>query len=123
MTLRKVSPGVLFATAHGAQSEELDHWASLASSGLTLGLYMGKSIAAATARKLIGRGMNPSVPIGIVVNAGRKERSIYRGSLGDLAKGDLAMEEGPAIILVGEAVAHGDWAEAADIAERTYRVA
>ena len=123
VTLRKVSPGVLFATAHGAQSEELDHWASLASSGLTLGLYMGKSIAAATARKLIGRGMNPSLPIGIVVNAGRKERSIYRGSLGDLAKGDLAMEEGPAIILVGEAVAHGDWAEAADIAERTYRVA
>lgn len=123
VTLRKVSPGVLFATAHGAQSEELDHWASLAASGLTLGLYMGKSIAAATASKLLARGMNPSLPIGIVVNAGRKDRSLYRGSLGDLARGDLAMEDGPAIIFVGEAVAHGDWAEAANIAERTYRVA
>ncbi len=123
VTLREVSPGVLFATAHGARSEELDHWASLASSGLTLGLYMAKSIAALTARKLIARGMNPSLPIGIVVNAGRKERSIYRGSLGDLAQGELAMEDGPAIIFVGEAVAHGDWAEAADIAERTYRIA
>ena len=123
VTLRKVSPGVLFATAHGAQSEELDHWAALASSGVTLGLYMGKSIAAGTAGKLIGRGMNPSLPIGIVVNAGRRERSLYRGSLGDLATGDLAMEDGPAIIFVGEAVAHGDWAEAADLVERTYKVA
>jgi uroporphyrin-III C-methyltransferase/precorrin-2 dehydrogenase/sirohydrochlorin ferrochelatase len=84
---------------------------------------MGKSIAAATASKLIERGMNPSLPIGIVVNAGRRDRSLYRGSLGDLAEGDLAMEDGPAIILVGEAVAHGDWAEAAQVAERRYKVA
>jgi uroporphyrin-III C-methyltransferase/precorrin-2 dehydrogenase/sirohydrochlorin ferrochelatase len=123
VTLRKVSPGVLFATAHGAQGEELDHWASLASSGLTLGLYMAKSIAAATAGKLIARGMNPSLPIGIVVNAGRRDRSLYRGSLGDLAGGALEMEEGPAIIFVGEAVAHGDWAEAVQVAERKYKVA
>jgi uroporphyrin-III C-methyltransferase/precorrin-2 dehydrogenase/sirohydrochlorin ferrochelatase len=123
VTLRKVSPGVLFATAHGAQSEELDHWASLASSGLTLGLYMAKSIAAITARKLIARGMSPSLPIGIVVNAGRRERSLYRGTLGELAQVDIAMEEGPAIIFVGEAVVHGDWDQAADIAEQTYRVA
>jgi uroporphyrin-III C-methyltransferase/precorrin-2 dehydrogenase/sirohydrochlorin ferrochelatase len=123
VTLRKVSPGVLFATAHGAQSRELDHWAALAASGVTLGLYMGKSIAAATANRLIGRGMNPSLPIGIVIKAGRKDRSLYRGSLGDLAAGDLAMEDGPAIIFVGDAVAHGDWADATRLAERTYKVA
>lgn len=123
VTLRNVSPGFLFATAHGAQSEELDHWASLASSGLTLGLYMGKSIAATTARKLIQRGMKPSLPIGIVVNAGRKDRSLYRGSLGNLAAGEAAMDDGPAIIFVGEAVAHGDWAEAVQLAEKQYRIA
>jgi len=123
VTLRKVSPGFLVATAHGADSQELDHWASLSLSGQTLGLYMGKSVATETARKLMARGMNPSLPIGIVVNAGRKDRSLYRGSLGDLAGGDLAMQDGPAIIFVGEAVAHGDWTAAADIAERTYRVA
>jgi uroporphyrin-III C-methyltransferase/precorrin-2 dehydrogenase/sirohydrochlorin ferrochelatase len=123
VTLRNVSPGFLFATAHGAQSEELDHWASLASSGLTLGLYMGKSIAATTASKLIQRGMNPSLPIGVVVNAGRKDRSMYRGTLGDLAAGDFAMNDGPAIILVGEAVAHGDWTAAAELATKELRIA
>ncbi|HZY68635.1 MAG TPA: siroheme synthase CysG, partial [Devosia sp.] len=95
VTLRQVSPGVLFATAHGAQSEELDHWAALASSGLTLGLYMGKSIATQTAQKLMQRGMSPSLPIGIVVNAGRSSRSLFRGDPGDLATGELAMEDGP----------------------------
>jgi uroporphyrin-III C-methyltransferase/precorrin-2 dehydrogenase/sirohydrochlorin ferrochelatase len=123
VTMRKISPGFLVATAHGADSEELDHWASLSLSGQTLGLYMGKSVAADTARKLIARGMSPSLPIGIVVNAGRRDRSLYRGNLGDLAASSLAIEDGPAIIFVGEAVAHGDWAEAADIAEQTYKVA
>jgi uroporphyrin-III C-methyltransferase/precorrin-2 dehydrogenase/sirohydrochlorin ferrochelatase len=123
VTLRQISPGFLVATAHGAQSEELDHWASLASSGQTLGLYMGKSIAQETANKLLLRGMNPSLPIGIVVNAGRKDRSFHRGTLGELGAGTVAMADGPAIIFVGEAVAHGDWSGAAELAARNYGVA
>jgi uroporphyrin-III C-methyltransferase/precorrin-2 dehydrogenase/sirohydrochlorin ferrochelatase len=123
VTLRQISPGFLVATAHGAQSEELDHWASLASSGQTLGLYMGKSIAQETANKLLLRGMNPSLPIGVVVNAGRRDRSFHRGTLGELGAGTVAMADGPAIIFVGEAVAHGDWSGAAELAARNYGVA
>ena len=123
VTLRKVSTGFIFATAHGADNDELDHWAALASSGLTLALYMGKSIAAATAGRLLGRGMNASLPIGIVVNAGRRNRSFHRGTLGALASGALDMASGPAIIFVGEAVAHGDWADATAIAEQKFKVA
>ncbi|MDO8360590.1 MAG: siroheme synthase CysG [Devosia sp.] len=123
VTLRKVSTGVIFATAHGADDGELDHWAALASSGLTLALYMGKSIAAATAGRLLGRGMNPSLPIGIVVNAGRRNRSFHRGTLGALASGDIEMANGPAIIFVGEAVAHGDWADAPAITWKKVMVA
>jgi uroporphyrin-III C-methyltransferase/precorrin-2 dehydrogenase/sirohydrochlorin ferrochelatase len=123
VTLRKVSSGVIFATAHGADSEELDHWASLAGSGLTLALYMGKSIAAETARKLLKRGMRADVPVGIVVNAGRNDRSSYRATLGDIASGSAQMAEGPAVILIGEAVAHGDWADAAAATEQEFKVA
>jgi uroporphyrin-III C-methyltransferase / precorrin-2 dehydrogenase / sirohydrochlorin ferrochelatase len=123
VTLRKVSPGFLIATAHGAQGEELDHWAALASSGQTLGLYMGKEIAIETASKLLLRGMTAELPVGIVVNAGRKDRSLHRGTLGELAAGTIAMADGPAIIFVGEAVAHGDWQEAAGAVERQYGVA
>ncbi len=67
--------------------------------------------------------MNPSLPIGIVVNAGRRDRSLHRGTLGQLGDGLLAMADGPAIIFVGEAVAHGDWAGAAEIAALGHGVA
>ena len=33
------------------------------------------------------------------------------------------MAEGPAVIFIGEAVAHGDWADAAVTAEQTFKVA
>jgi len=123
VTLRKVSTGFVFATAHGANNEELDHWASLAGSGLTLALYMGKSIAAPVAGKLIRRGLAATTPVGIVVNAGRRDRSFHRGTVGDLAGGSATFAEGPAIIFIGAAVAAGDWQDAASLAETQFKVA
>ena len=123
VTLRKVSSGFIFATAHGANSEELKHWAALASVGLTLALYMGKSIAAPIAGKLIRNGIAPSVPVGIVVNAGRSDRSYYFGTMGELADGAVAFADGPAIIFVGAAVAAGDWQAAVPLAEAKFKVA
>jgi uroporphyrin-III C-methyltransferase / precorrin-2 dehydrogenase / sirohydrochlorin ferrochelatase len=123
VTLRKVSSGVVFATAHGASNEELRHWVSLASTGLTLALYMGKSIAASTAIQLIVFGLSSRTPVGIVVNAGRQDRTFHRGTLGELADGGGSFGDGPAVILVGEAVAEGDWQQAASLAVRQAKVA
>ena len=123
VTLRKVSSGFVFATAHGADSEDLDHWAALAGSGLTLALYMGKSIAAPVAAKLIRRGLAATTPAGIVVNAGRRDRSFHRGTVGDLAAGTAAFADGPAIIFIGAAVAAGDWQDAASLAQAQFKVA
>ncbi|MEP7242027.1 MAG: siroheme synthase CysG [Devosia sp.] len=123
VTLRKVSSGVVFATAHGAESEDLAHWAALAGSGITLALYMGGSIAASVAGELMARGLRGSVPVGVVVNAGRNGRTLVRGSLGALAAGASGVAEGPAIIFIGEAVAHGDWDDAVVLAEQSFKVA
>ncbi len=111
------------ATAHGASDEEVQHWASLAGSGLTLALYMGKQIAASTAIKLVLQGVSARMPVGIVVNAGRSDRSLYRGTLGELADGVHDFADGPAIIFVGEAVAYGDWQEAIALAAERLKVA
>lgn len=123
VTLRKVSSGFIFATAHGADDGELSHWASLAASGLTLGLYMGKSIAPQVASNLMVRGLAGTLPVGIVVNAGRANKSLYAGTLGGLAAGEVAFADGPAIIFIGEAVAHGDWALAEQFAAQEFKVA
>lgn len=123
VTLRKISTGFVIATAHGAESEELKHWAALASTGLTLALYMGKSVAGPTAARLIAEGASPTIPVGVVVRAGRKDRVLYRGTLGTLASGTIELEDGPAIIFVGEAIAHGDWDEAIELASSEFKVA
>lgn len=123
VTLRKISTGFVLATAHGAESEELKHWAALASTGLTLALYMGKSVAGPTAERLIAEGAAATIPVGVVVRAGRKDRVLYRGTLGTLATGTVELEDGPAIIFVGEAIAHGDWSEAIKLASSEFKVA
>lgn len=123
VTLRKISTGFVLATAHGAESEELKHWAALASTGLTLALYMGKSVAGPTAERLIAEGAAATIPVGVVVRAGRKDRVLYRGTLGTLASETLELEDGPAIIFVGEAIAHGDWSEAIELAGSAFKVA
>lgn len=123
VTLRKVSSGFIMATAHGADDSDLQHWAALAQSGLTLALYMGKSIASEVAARLIAHGALPATPVGIVVNAGRAEKSTYSGTLATLAAGQVAFSDGPAIIFVGEAVEAGDWADAAQLAGMSFKVA
>ena len=123
VTLRKVSSGFVMATAHGADDSDLAHWAALAQSGLTLALYMGKAIAAETAARLVAHGAPAELPIGIVVNAGRSDSTSYAGTLGALAAGAVDFVDGPAIILVGRAIAHGDWADAASAATSNFKVA
>lgn len=123
VTLRKVSSGFVMATAHGADDSDLAHWAALSQSGLTLALYMGKAIAAEVAGRLVSFGAAPDLPVGIVVNAGRANRTLYAATLGQLAAGAVDFVDGPAVILVGRAVAEGDWAGAADAAASSFKVA
>lgn len=113
VTLRKVSSGLVLATAHGSEDADLEHWAALARSGLSLALYMGKSIAAETATRLIAQGAPADLPVGIVVNAGRDDRQALILTLAKLADGAPPLAEGPAVLLVGQSVAHGDWMETA----------
>ncbi len=123
VTLRKVSSGFVIATAHGADDGDLAHWASLSQSGLTLALYMGKSIAAEIAGRLIANGAAADLPVGIVVNAGRADSAAYSGTLAGLAAGAVEFIDGPAVILAGRTVAHGDWAGVAVAAAESFKVA
>ena len=123
VTLRKVSSGFIMATAHGADDSDLTHWAALAQSGLTLALYMGKSIASDVAARLVAHGASPTTPVGIVVNAGRPNMTTYSGNLRSLIECQVTFSDGPAIIFVGEAVEAGDWADAAQLAGMSFKVA
>lgn len=123
VTLRNVSSGFVMATAHGADDGDLGHWAALAQSGLTLALYMGKSVASDVAMRLVENGASASLPVGIVVNAGRPSMTTYRANLQSLIARQPELADGPAIIFVGEAIAEGDWAQTVPVTSERFKVA
>ena len=72
----------------------------------TLAIYMGKSACSAAARKLIAAGLAPSIPVVTVENASLPTERVLATTLGLLPLiGPSMFEGGPAMILVGRAVA------------------
>jgi uroporphyrin-III C-methyltransferase/precorrin-2 dehydrogenase/sirohydrochlorin ferrochelatase len=113
LTLRDSSSSLVFATGQDADGQTLPDWAGLALGGATVAVYMGRSVAAAVAARLIEAGMNASTPVAVIENASRPDRRAYTGRLDELAQLAARPElNGPVLILVGDVVAQGNIAEA-----------
>jgi len=105
LTHRGSAQAVTFITGHAAAGGEPDlDWASLAHANQTLVIYMGVSTAPAIAARLMAAGRAGSTPALVVEDASLPtERRIVTtlSGLGDAA----AAVEGPALLIVGEAMA------------------
>ncbi len=113
LTMRDQSSSLVFATGHDADGETLPGWAGLALSGVTVAVYMGRTVAAKVATRLIGAGMESSTPVAVIENASRAERRAYSGRLDQLAElADHAKISGPVLIIIGDVVAAGAIADA-----------
>jgi uroporphyrin-III C-methyltransferase len=104
LTQRDVAPGVIFVTAHGA-AETAPDWAALASTRMTLVVYMGIARCAAVQQGLLSGGVAASTPVLIVENASLARERQVRTTLGklveDIAANDVAS---PAVMVIGEVV-------------------
>jgi uroporphyrin-III C-methyltransferase/precorrin-2 dehydrogenase/sirohydrochlorin ferrochelatase len=108
LTLRDSSSALVFATGHDADGETLPGWAGLAISGATVAVYMGHTVAAKVAARLIEAGMNASTPVAVIENASRPDKRAYAGRLDELAEiADRPEITGPVLIIVGDVVAAG----------------
>jgi uroporphyrin-III C-methyltransferase/precorrin-2 dehydrogenase/sirohydrochlorin ferrochelatase len=106
LTLRGVSSSLVFTTGHDLFGETLPDWASLAISGATVAVYMGRSVAASVAERLIAAGLPGDTPVAVVENASRRERRRLHGTLMDLPGLTERVElDGPVMVIIGEAVA------------------
>jgi uroporphyrin-III C-methyltransferase/precorrin-2 dehydrogenase/sirohydrochlorin ferrochelatase len=105
LTLRGVASSLVFVTGHDANGETLPDWADLAVTGTTVAVYMGLTVAAKVAGRLIGAGLEASTPVAIIENASRPEQRSFIGQLDQL--GQLASDGlfGPALFLIGDVVA------------------
>ncbi|MGH6860748.1 MAG: siroheme synthase CysG, partial [Phyllobacterium sp.] len=106
LTLRGVASSLVFTTGHDMAGDVLPDWARLAISGATIAVYMGRSVAASVAGRLMQAGLHADTGVAVVENAGRGERRMFHGTLKDLPaleqRGDL---DGPVMVIIGDAVA------------------
>ncbi|MEN3146038.1 siroheme synthase CysG [Neorhizobium sp. IRAMC:178] len=106
LTLRGVASSLIFTTGHDLTGDVLPDWVSLAISGATIAVYMGRTVAASVAERLMGAGLAPETTVAVIENASRADRRLFHGVLSELpnleARDDLS---GPVMVIIGEAVA------------------
>ncbi|UWU30213.1 siroheme synthase CysG [Rhizobium sp. WSM1274] len=106
LTLRGVASSLVFTTGHDLTGDVLPDWASLAVSGATIAVYMGRTVAASVAERLMQAGIPPETTVAVIENASRAERRLLHGTLADLP--DLQHRDeltGPVMVIIGDAVA------------------
>jgi uroporphyrin-III C-methyltransferase/precorrin-2 dehydrogenase/sirohydrochlorin ferrochelatase len=109
LTCRDTSSALIFATGQDADGKTLPGWAGLALAGATVAVYMGRTVAAAVADRLLEAGMKASTPVAVIENASRADARAYGGRLDELARiADRDDLTGPVLIIVGEVVAQGN---------------
>ncbi|WP_091737977.1 uroporphyrinogen-III C-methyltransferase [Phenylobacterium immobile] len=117
LTHRGSAQAVTFVTGHAAAGlgpdgqarwgEPALDWESLAKTNQTLVVYMGLSAAPAVAARLIAAGREAATPALVVENASRRDERRIATTLGRLAA-DIAGLSGPALLMIGEAMALAD---------------
>ena len=119
LTHRGSAQAVTFVTGHaasrndgGSGEPDLD-WESLARLNQTAVIYMGLSMAAPIAARLMAAGRAGSVAALVVENASRADERRIVTTLAGLAEAAASLS-GPALLIVGEAMA---MARASDVSE------
>lgn len=105
LTHRGAAQAVTFVTGHAQQGAEPDlDWAALAKANQTVVVYMGLSMAAPIASRLMAAGRAAATPALIVENASRADERRVLTTLAGLAEAAAELK-GPALLIVGEAMA------------------
>ncbi len=82
--------------------------AALQPNGITVVVLMGLGRSAAIACHLIDRGWSRGTPAAIIVDASRPQQQVWRGTLDQLARDEVAMDgSGAGTIVIGDVVAIG----------------
>ncbi|MEO5326119.1 siroheme synthase CysG [Mesorhizobium sp. CC13] len=124
LTLRGVTSSMVFTTGHDLKGGSLPDWARLAISGATVAVYMGRSVAADVAGRLIEAGLSPDTAVAVVENASLDTRRRFHGTLADLpsleGRSDL---DGPVMTIIGDAVAGANFERSEPLSAHRYETA
>ncbi len=108
LTLRNEATRLSLVTAHRADEALATDWSGLADPHTTVVVYMGLAAASAVRDGLIAAGRDPLTPVAVLARGTRPDAATVTGCLEALETLAAEVGEGPALIVVGDVVAHSD---------------
>jgi uroporphyrin-III C-methyltransferase/precorrin-2 dehydrogenase/sirohydrochlorin ferrochelatase len=106
LTYRGEALRITLLTAHKAKDAETVDWTTLTDVKMTVVVYMGMTAAPAIRAGLLAAGRSPQTPVGVFARATRPDSQAAVGALEDLPALVREVDGGPAILVIGDVVAH-----------------
>jgi uroporphyrin-III C-methyltransferase/precorrin-2 dehydrogenase/sirohydrochlorin ferrochelatase len=106
LTYRHEALRITFLTAHKAPDAEAVDWSVLTDKKMTIVVYMGMTAAPSVRSGLLAAGRSPQTPVGIFARVTRPDAQAVVGTLEDLPALVEKIDGGPAILIIGDVVAH-----------------
>jgi uroporphyrin-III C-methyltransferase/precorrin-2 dehydrogenase/sirohydrochlorin ferrochelatase len=106
LTYRHEALRITFLTAHKARDAETVDWSVLTDKKMTIVVYMGMTAAPSIRAGLLAAGRSPQTPVGVFARVTRPDAQAAVGSLDDLPALVAKIDGGPAILIIGDVVAH-----------------
>src|ERR1700710_2754637 len=106
LTFRHEALRITFLTAHKAKDAESVDWSTLTDEKMTVVVYMGMTAAPSVRAGLLAAGRSPQTPVGVFARVTRPDAQAAVGTLDQLPRLVEQIEGGPAILIIGDVVAH-----------------
>ena len=106
LTFRSKALRITFLTAHKERDAEAVDWSALTDAKMTIVVYMGMTAAPAVRAGLLAAGRSPQTPVGVFAKVTRPDAQAAVGTLDQLPDLVARIDGGPAILIIGDVVAH-----------------
>jgi uroporphyrin-III C-methyltransferase/precorrin-2 dehydrogenase/sirohydrochlorin ferrochelatase len=106
LTYRHEALRITFLTAHKARDAEAVDWSALTDKKMTVVVYMGMTAAPSIRSGLLAAGRSPQTPVGVFARVTRPDSQAVVGTLQHLPSLVEKIDGGPAILIIGDVVAH-----------------
>jgi uroporphyrin-III C-methyltransferase/precorrin-2 dehydrogenase/sirohydrochlorin ferrochelatase len=106
LTFRHEALRITFLTAHKAKDAEAVDWSTLTDEKMTIVVYMGMTAAPSVRAGLLAAGRSPQTPVGVFARVTRPDAQAVVGTLDGLPDLVEKIDGGPAVLIIGDVVAH-----------------
>ena len=106
LTFRREVLRITFLTAHKAEDADAVDWSALTDEKMTVVVYMGMTAAQSVRAGLLAAGRSPQTPVGVFARVTRPDAQAAVGTLNDLPSLVEKIDGGPAVLIIGDVVAH-----------------